>query len=126
MEHDMIMLDKHGDDDHFPDNWTYYRITSTAGLGIGEGELGATIQVCRLKWPALEDIPPVVDSIGLTGYANAYDAVNAVLSKQWNIDREQSIFVGVRDRFDKADLEELRRRGLIPTVSGISKVAESR
>ena len=115
MEHDMIMLDKHGDDDHLPDDWSYYRITSTTGLGNDEGTRGATIQVCRVKWPTLDDIPPVIDNIGVTGYASAYPTVNDALSKQWGIDRDQSIFIGVRDRLNKADLDELRRRGLIPT-----------
>jgi hypothetical protein len=111
MEHDMIMLDKHGDDDHDPDSWAYYRITSTTGLGIPEGELGSSIQVCRLKWPTLEDIRPAIDNIGMVGYANAYPTVNDALSKQWGIDREQSIFIGVRDRYSESELEELRRKG---------------
>ena len=97
MEHDVIYLDKHGDDDHLPDTWTYYRITSTTGLGIPEGEEGSSIQVCRVKWPTLEDIPPMNDSIGVVAFADAYEIVNAAL-RQWDIDRKRSIFIGVRDR----------------------------
>jgi hypothetical protein len=95
---DTIYLDKHGDEDHFPDTWTYYRLTSVDGLGNPEGTEGSTIQACRVKWPTLEDIPPVVDSIGTVGFEFAYPTVNEVLLKQWNIDRERSIFIGVRDR----------------------------
>ena len=93
----MIYLDKHGDDDRFPDTWTYYRITSTTGLGIPEGEEGSSIQVCRVKWPTLEDIPPMTDSIGLVTSDRAYDTVNTLLGR-WDIDRERSIVIGVRDR----------------------------
>jgi hypothetical protein len=98
---DSIYLDKHGDDNHLPDTWSYYRITSVDGLGNPEGTLGASIEVCRVKWPTLEDILPMIDSIGTTGYAFAYPTVNDALRKQWNIDREQSIFIGIRDRVKK-------------------------
>jgi hypothetical protein len=111
MEHDMIMLDKHGDDGRDPDSWTHYRITSVTGLGIPEGQEGSSIQICRLKWPTLEDILPVIDNIGVVGYTSAYQAVNDALSKQWGIDREQSIFIGVRDRYSESEREDLRRKG---------------
>ena len=93
---DLIFLDKHGDEDHFPDTWTYYRITSVTGLGVPAGTRGATIQACRVKWPTLEDIPPATDSPGLVEYAVAYDRVDKAL-EQWNIDRERSVLIGIRD-----------------------------
>jgi hypothetical protein len=33
MKWDLIYLDKHGDDDHYPRGWTYYRMRSTTALG---------------------------------------------------------------------------------------------
>ena len=95
---DDIYLDKHGDADHLPDTWTYYRITSVDGLGNPDGTLGASIEVCRVRWPTLEDIPPIIDSIGTTGHAFAYPTVNAALRKQWNIERERSVLIGYRFR----------------------------
>lgn len=95
---DVIYVDKHGDEDHLPDTWTYYRITSVTGLGNPEGTEGSTIQVCRVKWPTLEDIPPVNDSPGVVAYASAYEITNSAL-KQWGIDREKSIVIGLRDRY---------------------------
>jgi hypothetical protein len=94
---DAIYLDKLGDDDHYPDTWVYYRITSVTGLGNPEGTLGSSIEACRVKWPTLEDIPPVTETFGVVALEAAYDAVNSAL-RQWNIERERSIFIGVRDR----------------------------
>ena len=95
---DTIYLDKRGDDgDHFPDAWAYYRITSVGGLGNPEGTKGSSIEACRLTWPTLEDIPPIIDTPGVVGLAAAWDVVNKAL-RQWDIDRERSIFIGVRDR----------------------------
>ena len=59
-----IYLDECGDDDHLPPSWKYFRVTGVTGLGNPEGTEEATIQVCRVKWPTLEDIPPVNDSPG--------------------------------------------------------------
>ena len=70
---DYIYLDKGGDDDHLPDTWKYFRVTGADGLGNLAGTLAATIQICRVKWPTLEDIPPVNDVPGITGYASAWD-----------------------------------------------------
>jgi hypothetical protein len=95
---DMIYLDKHGDDDRFLNTWTYYRLTSVTGLGNPEGTLGSSVEACRVTWPKLEDIQPPIDSIGVTGYKLAYPTVNTALLKQWNIERERSIFIGMRVR----------------------------
>jgi hypothetical protein len=94
---DEIYLDKCGDDDHYPDKWKYFRVTRVTGLGNIEGTVAATIQVCQVKWPTFEDIPPVNDSPGVTGYASAWEIVNGAL-RQWGIERDRSIFIGVRDR----------------------------
>jgi hypothetical protein len=95
---ELIYVDK-GEDtgDHFPDTWKYYRVSGVTGLGNPGGTPGATIQVCRVSWPKLEDIPPINDSPGVTSYASAWEIVNGAL-RQWGIDRERSIFIGVRDR----------------------------
>jgi hypothetical protein len=98
MVSDEIYVDKGNDhEDHLPDTWIYYRVTGVTGLGNLEGTEGATIQVCRVTWPKLEDIPPVNDSPGVVTFENAYQRVSRAL-KQWNIDRERSIFIGIRDR----------------------------
>ena len=100
MESDDIYLDKHGDDDHYPDTWSYYRITSVEALGNPEGTPGSSIQACRVKWPTLEDIPPITETLGVVALAVAYETVNNAL-RQWNIERDRSIFIGVRDRPEK-------------------------
>lgn len=97
---DMIYLDKHGDDDHNPGMWTYYRITSVEALGNPEGTLSSSIEACRVTWPELEDIPPVTETVGVVALAVAYETVNKALM-QWNIDRERSILIGVRGRPEK-------------------------
>lgn len=95
---DLIYVDKGQDTgDHLPDTWKYFRVTGVTGLGNPEGTAGATIQVCRVKWPTLEDIPPANDSPGVTTYASAWEIVNGAL-QQWGIDRERSILIGIRDR----------------------------
>jgi hypothetical protein len=66
-------------------------------MGNLEGTEGATIQVCRVNWPKLEDIPPINDTPGVTTLAVAYEAVNSAL-RQWNVNRERSIFIGLRER----------------------------
>jgi hypothetical protein len=67
------------------------------GIRIPERKEGSSIQVCRVKSPTLEDIPPMNDSIGVVAFANAYEIVNAVL-RQRDIDRKSIIIIGVRDR----------------------------
>jgi hypothetical protein len=95
---DLIYLDKGADTaDYFPDTWKYYRVTGVMGLGNTQGTEGATIQVCRVSWPKFEDIPPINDSPGVTTYASAWEIVNGAL-RQWDIDRERSIIIGLRPR----------------------------
>jgi hypothetical protein len=97
-ESDLIYLDKRGDDgNHNPDTWGYYRITSVTGLGNPEGTLGSSIEACRVKWPTLEDILPITETPGVVALEVAYAAVNGAL-RQWNIERERSILIGIRDR----------------------------
>lgn len=95
---DVIYLDK-GEDtgDLLPDTWQYFRVTGENRLGHPEGTEGASIQVCRVKWPTLEDIPPMTDSPGVTTYASSWEIVNGAL-RQSGIDRERSIIIGIRDR----------------------------
>lgn len=94
---DEIYVDKLGDEDHLPDTWKYYRVTGVTGLGNPEGTEEATIQVCRVSWPTLEDIPPVNDSPGVVTYTRAWEIVGDAL-RQWGIDRDRSIFIGLRER----------------------------
>jgi hypothetical protein len=95
---DIIYLDKHGDDgDHLPDTWEYFRVSGLPGLGNPEGTLGATIEVCRVSWPKLEDIPPATETPGVVALASAWELVNKAL-RQWGIERGRSIFIGIRDR----------------------------
>jgi hypothetical protein len=91
-----IYLDKGGDDDNLPDTWKYFRVTSVPGMGVPEGEEGSTVQTCRVKWPSLEDIEPIVDSPGTVGYVSAYRNVTKIL-EGWGINREESILIGLRD-----------------------------
>jgi hypothetical protein len=95
---DQIFLDKGKDTmDRNPATWKYFRVTGVGGFGNPEATEGATLQVSRVKWPTLEDIPPANDTPGVTTYARAWEIVNGALRK-WGIDRERSIFIGVRDR----------------------------
>jgi hypothetical protein len=99
MKWDLIYLDKHGDDDHHPQSWTYYRIRSTTGLGIPAGDMGSAVQVCRVKWPTLEDIDSPTDTPGVVGYTSAEYNANKLL-EQWNVDRSRSTLIGSLVRED--------------------------
>lgn len=95
---DQIFLDKGKDTrDLNPDAWKYFRVTGVGGLGNADETEGASLQVSRVKWPTLEDIPPTKDSPGVMTYGRAWEIVNGAL-RQWGIDRARSIFIGVRDR----------------------------
>ena len=79
--------------------WAYYRVTS-----IG-GQEGDDIQVCLLKWPKFEDIDvvgeekkAVVVNSADTGFVSAYPNLCQLLSRKWNIDHEQSVLIGLRER----------------------------
>jgi len=93
MKWDLIYLDKHGDEDHKPQSWTYYRIRPTTGLGIPAGDLGSTVQVCRVKWSTFEDIDTPTDTPGVVGKISAEYNANKLL-EQWGVDRERSILIG--------------------------------
>jgi hypothetical protein len=90
---DLIYLDKHGDDDHHPQSWTYYRIRSTTALGVPAGDLGSCMEVSRVRWPTLEDLEPTTDTPGVVGYTSAEYNANKVL-EQWGVDRGRSILIG--------------------------------
>jgi len=106
---DTIHLDKHGDDDHFPDTWDYYRITGLEGLGNVEGTEGATIEVCRLTWPDFQDKGTAVQTPGVVGLEAAWGHINRILNG-WGIDRERSVFIGVRDRKKHGDTVKLKEK----------------
>ena len=90
---DLIYLDKHGDDDHSPQSWTYYRIRSTSGLGIPAGQLGSSVEVSRVKWPDFHDIDPPIETPGVVGYTSAEYNANKLL-EQWGVNRKRSILIG--------------------------------
>lgn len=92
MKWDLIYLDKHGDDAH-PQKWTYYRIRSTTGLGIPAGDMGSTVEACRVKWPSFEDIDSPSNTPGVVGYTSAEYNANKLL-EQWRVDRMRSILIG--------------------------------
>ncbi len=93
-----IYLDKMGDDDHDPDNWRYFRITTVSGMGEEEGRPGSSIQLCLVKWPTFDDIGPVTDLPGSVASGRAYDDTNKFLKGQLGVERERSIFIGIFDR----------------------------
>jgi hypothetical protein len=47
---DLIYLNKGGNESDTR-GWVYYRTTATTGLGIGAGEEGSTVRVCRVTCP---------------------------------------------------------------------------
>jgi hypothetical protein len=51
---DLIYLNKGGSENDTR-GWVYYRTTATTGLGIGAGEEGSTVRVCRVTWPTFAD-----------------------------------------------------------------------
>jgi hypothetical protein len=82
---DLIFLDKRGSNQTW--DWTYYRVSS----------IGETIQACRVKFPGLEDIEPVIDTPGNVGLAAAYANISKLIQAQWNVDRDRSELIGVRE-----------------------------
>jgi hypothetical protein len=95
-ELDLIYLNKRGNESD-DSEWTYYRTTPVAGLGISAGEDGSTVQVCRVTWPDLKDTAEIVDTPGAVGYTSAHPNVVALLSG-WGIDHNKSVLIGVRER----------------------------
>jgi hypothetical protein len=95
---DSIYLNKRGHDQDTR-HWVYYRVTS---LG---GKFSDHIQVCLLAWPLFSDIDvvgeedkaPVVNPAD-TGFIYAYPNLCNLLTKKWNVDHEQSILIGIRER----------------------------
>jgi hypothetical protein len=95
---DMIYLDKGTDTgDRFPHTWQYFRVSGVDWSDFREGTVGATLQVCRVKWPTFEDILPITDSPGVTTDASTWEIVNGAL-RQSGIERGRSTFIGIRDR----------------------------
>lgn len=98
MQWDLFYLDKHGDDDQ-PQSWTYYRIRSTTGLGIPAGQLGSSVEICRVRWPDFNDIEPLIETPGVVGCMSAeYNASR--LLEQWGVNHDRSILIGSLIRAD--------------------------
>lgn len=83
----LIYLDKRGDDDTNTGSWEYFRIGPS---GVD------TIEVCRVRFPSFEDKGDPIATPGNVGLAAAYDNVNWLLLKQWDVERERSILIGIR------------------------------
>jgi len=75
-------------------NWLYYRIASY-NMDEPAGTLGAPIEVCRVKWPTFEDVPPATDTTGITGLASAHEQLCRLVKELWGVEHEKSILVGV-------------------------------
>jgi hypothetical protein len=96
---DLIFPDKRGSNQTW--DWMYYRLSS----------VGETIQACRVKFPGLEDIEPVIDTPGNVGLPVAYANISKLIKAQWNVDRDRSELIGVRDATHKvADAGRLPAR----------------
>lgn len=93
---DQIYMDRLGQDST-PDNWVYYRVTSVEGLGIGEGQVGSSVQICRVTWPELYDIGPAVDSPGVVGFVTAWENVSSYVKENWGAEHAEEKMIGLRD-----------------------------
>ena len=93
---DLIYLNKRANESDTRD-WVYYRTTAVTGLGIGAGDEGSAVRVCRVKWPEFADIGEVIDTPGTVGYTSAHSNVKSLVA-QWEIDHEQSVLIGVLER----------------------------
>jgi len=78
---------------NFTKSWIYYRVGSV-GAEEPAGQLYAPIQVCRVAWPTFEDIPPVIDTPGVTGLASAYEHLCQLLREQWGIEHDMDAIIG--------------------------------
>jgi|SRR5208337_4740914 len=80
-------------EESFLNTWVYYRVSSI-NLEEPAGTFGAPIEVCRVKWPTFEDVPPATDTPGITGRASAYEHMCRLVREQWSVEHEKSIFIG--------------------------------
>jgi hypothetical protein len=91
-----IYLYKPPETEKFTNTWIYYRIASVDAEEPA-GTLNAPIQICRVSWPKFEDIPPAIDTPGITGRAVAWEHQLKLLLKQLQVDHEQAIFMAFLD-----------------------------
>jgi hypothetical protein len=80
--------------EHMTYTWIYYRVGSIKGADEPGGTLFAPIQMCRVSWPTLADIPPATDTTGITGLASAQEHICNVAKNQWNVDHTDSDLIG--------------------------------
>jgi len=74
-------------------SWVYYRIGSV-GAEEPAGKLCAPIQACRVSWPTFKDIPPVIDTPGVTGLDSAHEHICRLLREQWGIEHDTEALIG--------------------------------
>jgi hypothetical protein len=90
-------------------SWIYYRVGSV-DADEPRGKLYAPIQVCQVSWPALKDIPPMIDTPGITRLASAYSQVQKLLREQMGVDHESSVLIGLLSPEIVEDSMRPRRR----------------
>jgi hypothetical protein len=71
---------------------------STSAAPIKRGIRRRNDPTCRVKFPGLEDIEPVIDTPGNVGLAAGYANISKLIKAQCNVDRDRSELIGVRER----------------------------
>lgn len=97
---DSIYLNKR-DDSSMTSDWVYYRVTGAPGLGVPAGKEGASVQICKVKWPDFSDVGSMVDSPGQVAMASAYLKGIQNVVQAWGIEHDESILIGLLERPDK-------------------------
>jgi hypothetical protein len=88
-----IYLYKPPDTENVSNTWIYYRVASVQAAEPA-GTLSAPIQTRRVSWPTFKDIPPMIDTPGITGWNTAYEHQCRLLREQWGVEHEQSVLIG--------------------------------
>jgi hypothetical protein len=89
-----IYLYKPPQSENFTHTWVYYRVGSVEAEEAA-GTLHAPIEVCRVLWPTFEDVPPMIDTPGITGLESAHPHVCRLLKQQLGVDHERSELIGL-------------------------------
>jgi hypothetical protein len=48
-----------------------------------------------VSWPTFEDVPPMIDTPGITGLESAHEHQSRLLKEQWAVEHEQSVVIGL-------------------------------
>jgi hypothetical protein len=90
----LIYLYKPPQRENITNTWIYYRIASVDAVEPG-GTLFAPMQARRVSWPTFEDVPPMIDTPGITGLESAHEHQCRLLKEQWAVEHEQSVVIGL-------------------------------